>query len=140
MTTHFQTYLLFTFIMPKFFKFCNHFIINLKKSTMFLLSYFKLFSTYILLLVSKIRQFFDYFGDVYFFCIHYHAFTQTQKWLEYPLTLKVHSHGEYPCPMVKKRNERSRSQWDTQNLDIIWKVTKIKRGKEAKKQIKRWPN
>ncbi len=53
MTTHFQKYLLFISIMPKFFKFCNHLIINSKKSTMILLSYFQLFSIYILLLVSK---------------------------------------------------------------------------------------
>jgi len=36
------------FIMPKFFKFCNHLIINSKKNTMLLLYYFQLFSIYIL--------------------------------------------------------------------------------------------
>ncbi len=58
LTNHFQTYLLSIFIMPKFFKFCNHLIINSKKGTMFLLCYFKLFSIYFLLLLSKTRPFF----------------------------------------------------------------------------------
>jgi hypothetical protein len=31
LTNHFQTYLLSTFIVPKFFKICNHCIINLKE-------------------------------------------------------------------------------------------------------------
>jgi len=38
--SHFQTYLLFTFIVPKFFKFYNHLTIKSKKNTMILLCYF----------------------------------------------------------------------------------------------------
>jgi hypothetical protein len=57
LTSHFQTYLIFIFIMPKFFKFCNHLIINSKKGTILLLCYFKLFSIYFLLLLSKLDHF-----------------------------------------------------------------------------------
>jgi hypothetical protein len=69
LSRHFQTYLLFIYIVPKFLKFCNQFIINSKKGTMLL------FSIYFLLLLSKTKPFFDYFGDNYFFCLLYHAFT-----------------------------------------------------------------
>jgi hypothetical protein len=75
LTSHFQTYLLSIFIVSKFLKFCNHFIINSKKGTTLLLCYLKLFSIYFLLLFSKIGPFFYYFGDNYFFCIIYRAFT-----------------------------------------------------------------
>jgi hypothetical protein len=61
LTNHFQTYLLFTFIVPKFFEVCNHLTINSKKSTMLLLCYLKLFSVYFLLFVSKIEPFFTIF-------------------------------------------------------------------------------
>jgi hypothetical protein len=61
LTNHFQTYLLFTFIVPKFLEFCNHLTINSKKGTMFLLCYLKLFSIYFLLFVSKIEPFFTIF-------------------------------------------------------------------------------
>ncbi len=59
--------MLFIFIVPKLFKFCNHFIINSKKGTMFSLCYFQVFSIYFLLFLSKIGSFVDYFGDNYFF-------------------------------------------------------------------------
>ncbi len=75
LTNHFETYLLSIFIVPKFLKFYNHLIINSKKGTMLLLYYFKLFSIYFLLLLSKTRPFYDYFGDNYFFGILYHVFT-----------------------------------------------------------------
>jgi hypothetical protein len=68
-------HLLFTFIVPKFFNFYNHLIINSKKNTMLLLCYCKIFSIYFLLLALKIGPFFDYLGDNYFFYILYHAFT-----------------------------------------------------------------
>ncbi len=67
LTHHFQT--LFIYIVPKFLKFCNQFIINSKKGTMLL------FLIYFLLLLSKTKPFFDNFGDNYFFCLLYHAFT-----------------------------------------------------------------
>ncbi len=41
LTNHFQTYLLFIFIVPIFFNFFIHLIINSKKGTMFLLCYFQ---------------------------------------------------------------------------------------------------
>jgi hypothetical protein len=40
--SHFQTYLLSIFVVPKFFKFYNHLLINSKKGTMLLLRYFKI--------------------------------------------------------------------------------------------------
>ncbi len=75
LTSHFQTYLLSIFIVPKFHKFCNHLIINSKKGIMLLLCYFQLFSIYFLLLLSKIEPFSGCFGNNYFFYIFYHAFT-----------------------------------------------------------------
>jgi hypothetical protein len=51
--SHFQTYLLSTFIVPNFFKFWNHLTINSKKNTIVLLCYLKLFSIYFFLLVSN---------------------------------------------------------------------------------------
>jgi hypothetical protein len=40
LTSHFQTYLLFIFIVQKFFKFCNHLITNLKKNDVFIMFFF----------------------------------------------------------------------------------------------------
>ncbi len=87
LTNHFQAYLLPIFIVPKFLKFCNHFIINSKKGTMLLLCYFQLFSIYFILLLSKTRPFLTtleiiifsiYFTMLsplhYLLCILYHAF------------------------------------------------------------------
>jgi len=75
LTNHLQTNLLSIFIVPKFFKFYNHLIINSKKSTMLLLCYFQLFSIYFLILLSKTESFFDCFENNYFLCILYHVFT-----------------------------------------------------------------
>jgi len=75
LTNHFQTYLLFIFIVPNFFNFFIHLIINSKKGTMFLLCYFQLFSIYFRLLLLKIGPFFHYFGDNYFLYSFYHVFT-----------------------------------------------------------------
>ncbi len=75
------------FIVLKFFKFCNHLIINSKKGTMILLCYFKLFSMYFLLLLSKTGPFFYCFGDNYFLNLFYHAFTLKKI---HPWFLKKH--------------------------------------------------
>ncbi len=75
LTNHVKTYLLSTFIVPKFIKFYNHLTINSKKSTMLLICYFLKNSIYFLLFVSKTRPFFNYLFLNYFFCIFYDAFT-----------------------------------------------------------------
>jgi hypothetical protein len=74
LTSRFQLYLLSIFIVPKFLKFCIHFIINSKKGPMFLLCYFQLFSIYFHLLLLKTKQIFYYFGNNYFLCLLYHVF------------------------------------------------------------------
>ncbi len=93
LTNHFQTYLLSIFIVPKFFKFCNHLIINSKEGMMHLLCYYKLFSSYFLLLLSKIGPFFNYFLNLL-----YHAFThghnnhETNKKIEPPISINFLTH------------------------------------------------
>ncbi len=57
----------YLFYCTNFFQIYNHFIMNLKKSTMFLLCYLKLFSIYFLLLVSKIGLFFYFFKKTIFY-------------------------------------------------------------------------
>jgi hypothetical protein len=73
--SHFQTYLLSIYIVPKFSEFCNQFIINSKKGTMLLLCYLKLFKIYFFLLLLEIGPFFDCFGDNYFFLVYFIMFS-----------------------------------------------------------------
>ncbi len=76
-TSHFQTYLLSTFIVLKFLKFCNHLTINSKKSTMLLMCYFyNYFQSTFFYLYKKTRPFFDYLFLTPCFYIFYHVFTQ----------------------------------------------------------------
>jgi len=63
---HFITSLLFVFIVPKIFKFCNHYIINSKKNTMFLLCYFKFFQSTFFYLCHKLDHFFIIFFFFFF--------------------------------------------------------------------------
>jgi len=75
LTSHFQTYLLSIYIVPKFFKFCNHLIINSKKGNMLLLCYLNLFSIYFFPLLPKIGSYFDCFGNNYIFFIYFTMFS-----------------------------------------------------------------
>jgi hypothetical protein len=64
---------------------------------------------------------------------------RSQKLFGHPLTLKAHLRGEHPSPTcpTKRKNKRSRSKHDAQNLDIVQRATKIGRRKEVMKQFKR---
>jgi hypothetical protein len=71
LTNRFQTYLLSTFIVPKFLKFCNHLTINSKKSTMVLLCYFFKNQFSFLYLCQKLDHLCPFFTILYTLpCFH----------------------------------------------------------------------
>ncbi len=81
LTSHFQTYLLSTFIVPKFLKFCNHLNINSNKSTMFImiLNYFQ--STFFYL-CQKLDHFFIAFLTTFYVYFTMLSFVTTCDWLQ----------------------------------------------------------
>jgi len=66
----------------------------------------------------------------------------SQKLFGHPLTLKVHLHGKHPCLMhlvKRKKFLKSNPKKTPKTPNIIWKVTKIGRRKETRRQTTRWP-
>ncbi len=76
MINHFQSYLLSTFILQKFFKFCNHLIINSKKITMIYYVIFNYFQSFFFDLCRKQDHFLVSLEIITFFVY----FTMLSPW------------------------------------------------------------